>query len=166
MVGPVIVLQEDGRQVFRSWHGQAFVHIRASRPVGNKQACPLGEMGDMVGAIVSGTQAVGRRSAPAGRVCAVPGGESWMGSNDFYEEERPLRRVRVEDFRIDECPVTNDEFAAFVADTGYVTYAEIPPAAADYPGAPADCTVAPAYRYVNVAHRVPVCDPKISPIRQ
>jgi formylglycine-generating enzyme required for sulfatase activity len=75
-------------------------------------------MGDMIGAIVSETQAVGKRRAPADRVCAVPGGEFWMGSNDFYEEERPLRRVRVEGFRIDECPVTNDEFAAFVADTG------------------------------------------------
>ncbi|GGC16486.1 hypothetical protein GCM10011494_39200 [Novosphingobium endophyticum] len=92
----------------------------------------------MIGTTVPETQAVGMRSAPADRVCAVPGGEFWMGSNDFYEEERPLRRVRIEDFRIDECPVTNDEFAAFVADTGYVTYAEIPPAAADYPGAPAD----------------------------
>ena len=33
-----------------------------------------------------------------------------MGSNDFYPEERPARRVRVESFAIDCCPVTNAEF--------------------------------------------------------
>lgn len=83
-------------------------------------------------------QAAGRHEARGGKVRAVFGGEFWMGSNDFYEEERPVRRVSVESFEIDECPVTNDEFAAFVADTGYVTYAEIPPTRADYPEAPAD----------------------------
>lgn len=31
--------------------------------------------------------------------------------------------------------MTNDSFARFVAETGHVTFAEIPPKPADYPGA-------------------------------
>ena len=55
-----------------------------------------------------------------------------MGSDRFYNEERPARRVRVDDFWIDEVPVTNAAFARFVADTGYVTLAELPPDPALY----------------------------------
>lgn len=58
-----------------------------------------------------------------------------MGSDRFYPEERPRRSVDVAAFRIDARPVTNDEFAAFVADTGWVTVAERPLDPADYPGA-------------------------------
>lgn len=66
----------------------------------------------------------------------VPGGEFTMGSERFYPEERPRRRVRVDPFWIDETPVTNAQFAAFVAATGYRTFAEVPPDPADYPGMP------------------------------
>jgi formylglycine-generating enzyme required for sulfatase activity len=59
-----------------------------------------------------------------------------MGSESFYFDEKPLREARVGDFWIDETPVTNAEFARFVEDTGYVTFAEIPPSLADYPGMP------------------------------
>ncbi|HVV89499.1 MAG TPA: formylglycine-generating enzyme family protein [Solirubrobacterales bacterium] len=65
----------------------------------------------------------------------VPGGTFRMGSEDFYPEERPVRHVTVEEFRIDEHPVTNAEFAEFVDATGYVTLAERPVDAADYPDA-------------------------------
>jgi formylglycine-generating enzyme required for sulfatase activity len=57
----------------------------------------------------------------------LPGGEFTMGSNQFYPEERPMRRARVDPFWIDETPVTNGQFAAFVAATGYRTFAEIAP---------------------------------------
>lgn len=57
-----------------------------------------------------------------------------MGSNDFYDDERPARWARVGDFWIDEIPVTNRQFARFVAATGYVTVAEVPPDPRDYPG--------------------------------
>ena len=50
-----------------------------------------------------------------------------MGSEAFYPEERPLRRVAVDGFWIDEAPVTNREFARFVAATGHRTVAEIAP---------------------------------------
>jgi sulfatase modifying factor 1 len=66
----------------------------------------------------------------------LPGGVFTMGSERFYPEERPCRRVRVDAFWIDVTPVTNREFALFVAATGYRTFAETPPNPADYPGMP------------------------------
>jgi formylglycine-generating enzyme required for sulfatase activity len=66
----------------------------------------------------------------------LPGGEFTMGSERFYPEERPRRRVRVAPFWIDETPVTNADFAAFIAATGYRTLAEVAPDPADYPGMP------------------------------
>ena len=65
----------------------------------------------------------------------LPGGVFRMGSDAHYPEERPARSVRVGAFRIDRHPVTNCEFAAFVAATGHVTFAERPANPADYPGA-------------------------------
>jgi formylglycine-generating enzyme required for sulfatase activity len=59
-----------------------------------------------------------------------------MGSDTHYPEERPVRRAEVGDFWIDEHPVTNRQFAAFVAATGYRTFAETPPDPRDYPGMP------------------------------
>lgn len=61
-----------------------------------------------------------------------------MGSDAFYPEEAPVRRVRVDSFRIDETPVTNAQFAAFVAATGHVTFAEVAPDPRDYPGMAAE----------------------------
>ena len=65
---------------------------------------------------------------------ALPGGTFAMGSDRFYPEEAPVRRVRVDPFRIDAAPVTNAQFAAFVAATGHVTLAETAPDPKDYPG--------------------------------
>ena len=42
----------------------------------------------------------------------VPGGTFLMGSNDFYSEERPVHRVAIDGFWMDEHPVTNAEFGA------------------------------------------------------
>lgn len=78
-----------------------------------------------------------RRSKLAG-MTLIRGGEFLMGSNDHYPEEAPVRRATVGDFWIDTHPVTNREFAAFVAATGYVTFAEIAPDPRDYPGMPLD----------------------------
>lgn len=64
----------------------------------------------------------------------IPGGTFTMGSEHFYPEERPLRRVKLNSFWIDETPVTNRQFAKFVAATGYVTEAEIAPDPRNYPG--------------------------------
>jgi len=66
---------------------------------------------------------------------AIPEGTFTMGSNAHYPEERPSHAVTVDGFSLDRHQVTNVEFAEFVADTGYVTTAEIPPDPAEYPGA-------------------------------
>lgn len=65
----------------------------------------------------------------------IEGGAFIMGSDLFYLEERPARRVKVDSFWIDETPVTNAAFAEFVAATGYRTLAELPPDPKLYPGA-------------------------------
>src|SRR5215203_6098205 len=65
----------------------------------------------------------------------VPGGAFLMGSEDFYPEERPVRRVTVDAFLIDAHPVTVAEFRRFVKATGHVTVAERAPEEADFPDA-------------------------------
>jgi sulfatase modifying factor 1 len=71
---------------------------------------------------------------PEGMV-RVEGGTYGMGSDEFYPEERPVHRVTVDDFWIDEHPVTAADFRRFVRDTGYTTVAERPLDPADYPDA-------------------------------
>ena len=75
------------------------------------------------------------RQAPAKNMVWIPEGEFLMGSEQFYPEERPVRRVAVDGFWMDEHPVTVAEFRRFVKATGYVTWAEVAPEAADYPDA-------------------------------
>lgn len=78
------------------------------------------------------------RDGPKGRVDGmvwVPGGRFTMGSNHHYPEEKPERQVEVDGFYMDRTMVTNREFARFVAETGFVTLAEVAPKAEDYPGA-------------------------------
>jgi formylglycine-generating enzyme len=65
----------------------------------------------------------------------IAGGTFRMGADFAYPEEAPVHAVAVDGFFIDPCLVTNREFAAFVAATGYLTVAERPPNPADYPGA-------------------------------
>ena len=65
----------------------------------------------------------------------IPGGSFLMGSEDFYPEERPVRRVEVDGFWMDRHPVTVAEFRRFVKATGYLTVAERPLDAAMYPDA-------------------------------
>jgi formylglycine-generating enzyme required for sulfatase activity len=65
----------------------------------------------------------------------IEGGGFRMGSDAHYPEEAPAHGVRVNGFFIDPCPVTNRQFAGFVAATGYRTIAERAPNPADYPGA-------------------------------
>ncbi|WP_373875407.1 formylglycine-generating enzyme family protein, partial [Methylobacterium trifolii] len=49
---------------------------------------------------------------------SISGATFRMGSDRHYPEEAPTRRVALDDFRIDATPVTNAQFAAFVAATG------------------------------------------------
>ncbi len=66
----------------------------------------------------------------------VPAGEFLMGSDDFYSDEGPPHRVQVQAFELDEHPVTNTDFAEFVAATGYLTVAEQPLDREDFPDLP------------------------------
>ncbi len=75
---------------------------------------------------------------PLAGMAWVPGGTFTMGDDGERPEEQPARRVSVPGFWIDRHEVTNDEFAAFVAATGYVTVAERGVDPARYPGVPAE----------------------------
>ena len=57
-------------------------------------------------------------------------------------DSRPVHRVLVDGFWMDETEVTNEQFARFVAATGYVTVAERAPRAEDFPGVPPEALVA------------------------
>lgn len=79
-----------------------------------------------------------QQAHPRGRaenMAWVPGGRFLMGSEDFYPEERPVRRVEVDGFWMDIHPVTVADFRRFVTATEYVTVAERPPDLRRYPGA-------------------------------
>jgi formylglycine-generating enzyme len=96
--------------------------------------------------------------AIADDMVALPGGEFAMGSNAHYAEEAPVHRVRVDAFAIDRAPVTNAQFAAFVAATGHVTFAEIAPRAEDYPGALPEMLHAGSLVFVQPPRPVPLAD--------
>ncbi len=57
-------------------------------------------------------------------VVLIPAGPFTMGSDSGDPEDAPARTVDLPAFEIDKFEVTNDDFALFVADTGYVTSAE------------------------------------------
>jgi sulfatase modifying factor 1 len=87
------------------------------------------------------------------------GGEFLMGSDRFYPEERPSRRVRVSPFWIDVSPVTNREFLRFVDATGHRTLAEIAPDPADYPGMDPAQAVPGSLVFERTAGPVPLNNP-------
>lgn len=72
-------------------------------------------------------------AAPPREMVWITGGEFTMGTDSElgWPDERPAHRVRVDGFWIDDHEVTNDEFAAFVAATQYVTTAEKAPRVED-----------------------------------
>jgi formylglycine-generating enzyme len=65
----------------------------------------------------------------------ISGGTFVMGSDKHYQEEAPAHTATVNAFWIDKYAVTNQQFEEFVNETNYVTVAERPPRAEDYPGA-------------------------------
>jgi formylglycine-generating enzyme required for sulfatase activity len=82
----------------------------------------------------------------------IPGGEFSMGGvnpvgmhdggNQAMDDARPVHRVYVNGFYMDESEVTNREFAAFVKATGYITVAEQKPTKAEFPNVPDEDLVA------------------------
>lgn len=69
-----------------------------------------------------------RPEEPRDGMILLPGGEFLMGTDDregFPDDgEGPVRRVRLDPFLVDAHAVTNEQFAAFTAATGYRTEAE------------------------------------------
>ena len=100
----------------------------------------------------------GRSGPDTTGMVRLAGGTFTMGSENFYPEERPLRRVKVDPFWIDETPVTNRQFAAFVAATGHKTFAEIAPDPRDYPGMDPALAQPGSLVFRRTPHPVPLND--------
>ncbi len=83
--------------------------------------------------LASDTEAAG--PPPFENMRWIPPGAFRMGSEDFYPEERPVHRVAVDGFWMDDHPVTAGEYRRFVRETGYVTFCERPLVPALYPEA-------------------------------
>jgi sulfatase modifying factor 1 len=106
-------------------------------------------------------------NGPEGMVW-IPGGEFSMGAQDepgagevgmrATDDSRPIHRVRVNGFWMDTTVVTNDEFARFVRETGYVTVAERTPTPEQFPGAPRENLVAGSVVFTPPDHPVPLDD--------
>ena len=81
-----------------------------------------------------------------------------MGSERFYPEERPVARVTVDDLWVDEHPVTNEQFATFVGETGHVTVPERAPTQDDFPGADPELLVPGSQVFTPTRGPVPLDD--------
>jgi sulfatase modifying factor 1 len=105
--------------------------------------------------------------APDGMVW-VPGGEFSMGSDlsadsmcslpGLTMDAQPIHRVYVDGFWMDRTEVTNDQFAAFVTATGYVTIAERTPTQEEFPTAPPENLVAGSTVFTPTRVPVPLDD--------
>jgi len=89
----------------------------------------------------------------------VPPGTFRMGSDRHYPEEAPARDVEVAGFWMQATAVTNTQFAAFVAATGYRTHAEIAPDPEHYPQANPDLLVPGSAVFIPPRGPVPLTDP-------
>ncbi len=102
---------------------------------------------------------------PAGMVW-IPGGEFSMGSDSSAEslcsvpgvtqDSVPIHRVYVDSFWMDETEVTNEQFADFVAATGYVTVAERKPTQEEFPTAPPENLIAGSTVFSATKEPVPL----------
>ena len=105
--------------------------------------------------------------APPGMVWIL-GGEFSMGSDVAGEalcrlpgvtrDSQPIHRVYVDGFWMDRTEVTNEQFAAFVAVTGYVTIAERTPTQEEFPTAPPENLVAGSTVFTRTQGPVPLDD--------
>jgi sulfatase modifying factor 1 len=98
----------------------------------------------------------------------IPGGEFSMGSLDPTEmvcggdqpmdDARPLHRVYLDSYFMDATEVTNEEFAAFVQATGYVTVAERKPTREEFPDVPEEKLLAGSVVFSPPPRPVPLND--------
>src|ERR1700676_1316325 len=119
--------------------------------------------GAALGTVVYGVQ--NWLAKPAGMVW-IPGGEFSMGcvdptlcvdgGHETMDDARPIHRVYIDGFWMDQTDVTNEQFARFVAATGYVTIAEQKPTAEEFPDAPPEKLVAGSTVFTPPATPVPL----------
>ena len=90
----------------------------------------------------------------------IPAGRFAMGSDyEPFADARPIHPVELDGFWMDRTPVTNAQFARFVAATGYVTVAERKPDPKDFPGAPPELLVPGSVVFTPPGGPVPLDDP-------
>jgi formylglycine-generating enzyme required for sulfatase activity len=102
---------------------------------------------------MSGGREIGFR-LPDKDMVWIQGGTFLMGSDSHYPEEGPTHVATVKGFWIDKCSVTNERFSRFVDATGYVTVAERPPKAEEYPGAKPELLHPASVVFTKPVHRV------------
>jgi formylglycine-generating enzyme required for sulfatase activity len=136
----------------------------AATPVAADGAC------EQCRAPLPGRPGIAAAKPPAG-MRWIPGGEFRMGAEDGDDrarpDERPQHTVSVHGYWMDETEVTNAQFAAFVAATGFVTTAERKPTWDELkqqvpPGTPRPddaLLVAGALVFTPPDHAVPLDDP-------
>jgi formylglycine-generating enzyme required for sulfatase activity len=78
--------------------------------------------------------------------------------HDATADARPIHRVYVDGFWMDKTDVTNEQFAAFVHATDYVTVAERKPRIEDFPGVPVDKLVPGSLVFLPPSHPVSLDD--------
>jgi sulfatase modifying factor 1 len=78
---------------------------------------------------LSALVSVALAAPPTAGMVWIPAGEFTMGTDDprSFPNERPVHRVKLGGFWMDQHDVTNDEFKKFVDATGYITTAEQKP---------------------------------------
>lgn len=90
----------------------------------------------------------------------IPAGEFSMGTDEAgFPDTRPVHRVAVSGFWMDRAEVTNEQFAAFVKATGYVTVAERRPSPEEFPGVPPEKLVAGSIVFTPPKRPVKLNDP-------
>jgi sulfatase modifying factor 1 len=144
--------------VFRAFLPSSVSSVEASHPV--PQAAEFVAFAPTI------PNTVAAPAPPPAGMAWIPGGEFSMGAMDppatdhvamhGADDARPIHRVYVDSFWIDKTDVTNEEFARFVRATGYVTIAELKPAAEDFPGAPPENLVAGSVVFSPPDHPVPL----------
>jgi formylglycine-generating enzyme required for sulfatase activity len=106
-------------------------------------------------------------TVPEGMVW-IPSAEFSMGSADPtlgghchepMDDARPIHRVAVSGFYMDQTEVTNESFGKFVKATGYVTVAERKPTAAELPGVPEEKRVPGSSVFTPTASEVSLDQP-------
>lgn len=89
--------------------------------------CPSRQNGPQATQTLRPESALQIAGATAPQAVMIPGGRSHVGRDRPQipqDGEGPRRSVRLRPFRIETVPVTNARYAAFVAETGYLTLAE------------------------------------------